>query len=265
MYRHKEDQAVADAHYDLGEIMNKTRYRSDELMRGMASVLRRATGVDAAGVMTFDGSLTKAASNVAIAGPWTEHEQEAFREQSQWSLDERVLIDRLRHSPAPIFRRTDEIMPIAEFHLSRLYNEFQRPRGLGDQATMLIEGPNGSHLVSAISRVDSDEPLSDSSVNIAQRLAPYMLRCWAGVSLAGPDWVRRLSPRRRRVFELVAQGLDDHQISSEMGVRYHTVRAHLKDLFRVAGVRSRLHLIQAAMSDGIETGSIECEPVEALA
>lgn len=265
MYRQKEDHAVADAHYELGEIMNRARYRRKELLTGMAMVLCRATGVEAAGVMTFDGSPTKAASNIAIHGPWTEHEQEAFLEQSRWRLDDRVLISRLRHSPAPVFCRTGEIMPIAEFHLSRLYNEFQRPRGLGDQATMLIDGPNGSHLLAAISRVDSDEPLSESSVKIAQRLAPYIQRCWTSASLAGPDWIRCLSPRRHRVFELVSQGLDDHQIADAMGVRYHTVRAHLKDLFRVAGVRSRLHLIQAAMSDGHESEPADCETVDSLA
>jgi len=38
----------------------------------------------------------------------------------------------------------------------------------------------------------------------------------------------------------------------------------MKDLFRVAGVRSRLHLIQASMSDGHELEPADCEAVDSL-
>lgn len=262
-----KERAIADAVFELGSLENETRFRPYALLTGLAVVLARATSVEAAGVMAIDGPATGPGARIAIEGPWTEHEHHAFLEQSQWDLDDRVLAKRLAWSPGPVFKRTEELMPIVEFKKSRLFNEFQRPRGLGDQATMLVRVTAESHLIAVISRVDSDEPLSSDSVFIAQRLAPYISRCWESAQTAGPRWARKLSPRRRCVLELVSQGLDDHQIAESMGVRYHTVRAHLKDLFRTAQVRSRLHLIQALRGDEPASGSADAsEPaVESFA
>lgn len=239
------DAIVAEAAYRLGALSATGGVRRKRFFHGVAETLAQATGVEAAGVTAFPRSIMAPATAVGVSGPWTEHEHKAFLEQSRWAPAERIIHSRLMRTPGPLFRHTSELMDASEFFGSRLFNEFQKPRGIGDQAQMCLEAPDGAHLYVAICRVDSDQPISSNSMEIAQRLATLIQRCWNAAHGGMPGWVRELSPRRRRVLELVADGLDDHQIAAELGVKYHTVRAHLKDLFREANVRSRLHLIQA--------------------
>ncbi|WP_323053842.1 helix-turn-helix transcriptional regulator [Thermomicrobium sp. 4228-Ro] len=56
---------------------------------------------------------------------------------------------------------------------------------------------------------------------------------------ADPAPVVRLSPRERRVLELVARGASNKEIAQELGVSEATVRTHLERLYRKLGVRSR--------------------------
>lgn len=239
------DAIVAEAAYRLGALSAAGGVRRKRFFHGVAETLAEATGVEAAGVTVFPKSIFAPAVAVGISGPWSEHEHKAFLDQSKWAPDDRTIHSRIARTPGPLFRHTSELMDSDEFFGSRLYNEFQRPRDIGDQAQMCLEAADGAHLYVAIARVDSSEPISTCSMEIAQRLAVLIHRCWNTAHQGMPAWVRQLSPRRRRVLELVADGLDDHQIAAELDVKYHTVRAHLKDLFREANVRSRLHLIQA--------------------
>lgn len=245
MLARNPDSIVAEAAYRLGALSATGGVRRKSFFPCIAETLAEATGVEAAGVTAFPRSIMAPATAVGVHGPWSEHEHKAFLEQSKWSPEDRTIHSRIVQTPGPLFRHTSELMDADEFFGSRLFNEFQKPRGIGDQAQMCLEARDGAHLYVAIARVGSDEPISSRSMEIAQRIAVLIQRCWNTAHQDMPRWVRELSPRRRRVLELVADGLDDHQIAAELGVKYHTVRAHLKDLFREANVRSRLHLIQA--------------------
>ncbi|RMH24554.1 MAG: LuxR family transcriptional regulator [Planctomycetota bacterium] len=238
------EPVVVDAAYDLGALERIGGVQRGVIFQGIAEVLARATGVEAAGVAAHLGTLLEPAVAMGIAGPWSETEREPFLAQTRWRPSERPIAAALDRRPTPVFRRTTEVVPRERYLSSRLYNEFQRPRGIGDQASMCLRAPDGGRLFVSIARVGSEAPISAESLEIAQRLAPLIERCWLSAHRRLPEWVRALSARRRVVLELVAEGLDDHQIAREIGVQYHTVRAHLKDLFRVAGVRSRLHLMQ---------------------
>ncbi len=239
------DSRVIDAAYELGAVERLGGVRRGAVFQGIAEALARATGAEGVGVTGYLKSALGPASAVGLVGPWNRSESAAFEAQTRWAPRDRPIIARLDTRPAAKFWRTYEILPIDEFLRTRLYNDFQRPRGIGDQINMCLRAPDGGRLFVAIARVGSHAPLCDESVEIAQRLAPIVERCWLGAHRQLPVWVRQLTPKRRRVLELVAEGMDDHQIAREMGVRYNTVRAHLKDLFQAAGVRSRLHLIQS--------------------
>ena len=259
MVEMSHDRIIADAAFRLGSLASGHCGRKSKFLRALAETLADATGVEGVGVTYFSNSIFQPAGAVGVVGPWSESEQAAFLEQSRWAPEDRVLASRLVQMPGAAFRRTEEILPLEEFRASRLFNEFQRPRGIGDQATMLLAADDGAHLLVAIGRVDSNRPLTKETMCIAQHLAPLVARSWAGAHRRLPEWARAVSPRRRRVLELVAEGFDDHQIAAEMNVRYHTVRAHLKDLFRVAGVRSRLHLMQA-LRDETSAGAAKPAP-----
>jgi DNA-binding CsgD family transcriptional regulator len=251
MLERDPDAVVAEAAYQLGALSTAGGLRRKQFFGGIATILKDATSVEAAGVMAFPDSVLRPASAVGVAGPWTEHEHAAFLEQTRWAPDDRLLSTTLARSPGPLFRSTNEIVEESVFRQSRIYNEFQRPRGIGEQAQMCLESSDGAHLYVAFARVGSNEPISRRSMEIAQRVAVLIQRCWHVAHAHTPKWARELSPRRRRVLELVSDGLDDHQIAEALDVKYHTVRAHLKDLFREAGVRSRLHLIQAIRLDDV--------------
>jgi DNA-binding NarL/FixJ family response regulator len=51
-----------------------------------------------------------------------------------------------------------------------------------------------------------------------------------------------LTARERQVLELVAQGLKNREIGSELGIRPGTVKVHLKHIFEKTGVRGRFGL-----------------------
>ena len=59
----------------------------------------------------------------------------------------------------------------------------------------------------------------------------YLRRCW------------HLTPREVEVAKLVCRGFDNNRISEKLGVEYNTVRAHLGNIFRKAGVKCKAGLI----------------------
>ncbi|MHC4573066.1 MAG: helix-turn-helix domain-containing protein [Planctomycetota bacterium] len=59
----------------------------------------------------------------------------------------------------------------------------------------------------------------------------YLRECWG------------LTVREVEVAKLVCGGLDNNQIRKKLGVAYNTVRAHMGNIFRKAGVRGKAGLI----------------------
>jgi len=52
----------------------------------------------------------------------------------------------------------------------------------------------------------------------------------------------QLSPRQRQVIELVAQGLKNHEIASELGITQHVVRNYISKIYVIIGVSNRVEL-----------------------
>ena len=81
---------------------------------------------------------------------------------------------------------------------------------------------SGSNII-ACSPDDDDNGLSSGSVYVIAR----------GTS----TWAE--------VAKLVCRGFDNDRISEKLGVEYNTVRAHLGNIFRKAGVKGKAELILA--------------------
>jgi len=60
----------------------------------------------------------------------------------------------------------------------------------------------------------------------------------------------RLSPRLRRVADLVVRGLGDKQIADEMNLTHASAREYVKRVYRTLGVRSRVELARVIGGDG---------------
>ena len=64
------------------------------------------------------------------------------------------------------------------------------------------------------------------------------------------DGIDRLSPREMEVVRLLLQGHRVVSIASELGVSEHTVRNHLKSIFRKLGIHSQADLVRHIRADG---------------
>jgi len=56
------------------------------------------------------------------------------------------------------------------------------------------------------------------------------------------EYLRRclhLTPREVEVAKLVCEGFDNKQISEKLHIAYNTVRAHLGNIFRKIGIKSK--------------------------
>jgi DNA-binding NarL/FixJ family response regulator len=60
-----------------------------------------------------------------------------------------------------------------------------------------------------------------------------------------------LTPRERDVLRLMARGLDNHEISDELGIGYGTVRGHVRGVLEKLGSHTRLHAVAAARKAGL--------------
>jgi DNA-binding CsgD family transcriptional regulator/GAF domain-containing protein len=61
-----------------------------------------------------------------------------------------------------------------------------------------------------------------------------------------------LTPRERDVARLAVQGLHDWEIGERLNLSPHTVKHHLKAIYRKLGVRSRVGLVRVAAARGSE-------------
>ncbi|HJL14688.1 MAG TPA: helix-turn-helix transcriptional regulator [Sandaracinaceae bacterium LLY-WYZ-13_1] len=61
-----------------------------------------------------------------------------------------------------------------------------------------------------------------------------------------PEWLRevRLTPRQRQVAELASFGATVNEIAAHFEISPHTVRQHLKHVYRALGVGNRVELVR---------------------
>ncbi len=60
-----------------------------------------------------------------------------------------------------------------------------------------------------------------------------------------------LTQRELEVLKQIAEGDNDRTIAESLHISEHTVRSHIKNLYRKLGVSSRAHAVARALSDGI--------------
>jgi DNA-binding CsgD family transcriptional regulator len=61
-----------------------------------------------------------------------------------------------------------------------------------------------------------------------------------------------LSPREEDVVRLLLEGLNTPAMADRLNISLHTVRDHLKRLYRKTGVRSRSELLSLVSSAGVQ-------------
>jgi len=107
----------------------------------------------------------------------------------------------------------------------------------------------------AIARESSSEQVAAASVAVAAGLHVFdraTLSVWSAPSLPAGD-APPLTPRERRVLELVASGLSNRAIADELGVSEHTVKFHVRSLLDKLGAETRADAVARAARSGVLT------------
>ncbi|MCA9312616.1 MAG: hypothetical protein KDA21_15485 [Phycisphaerales bacterium] len=236
---------VREAIFRFGQISTTPMLRNQLVLRRLVETAAEILEAEVVGAAVYENGIEHAARAACVIGPWTRDESQRFLKQSQWSIEDRVLAVELAARPRGVMYRRSDLIEEEAFTRSRLYQDFQKPMGLGDQALGLFQRADGAELLVGVNAVGPQAELGEQTVERCCAIAPFMAQAWAWAWIREPDWMQNLKPQARRVLDHVLEGFDDDQIAELTGLTYHSVRAHLKRLFREANVRSRLHLMQA--------------------
>ena len=82
------------------------------------------------------------------------------------------------------------------------------------------------------------------------KVAPALFDHVKGGS-ASPDKEATLTQRELEILQHIAAGKSDRAIAESLHISEHTVRSHIKNLFRKLGVSSKAHAVAKAHGEGI--------------
>jgi two-component system nitrate/nitrite response regulator NarL len=77
---------------------------------------------------------------------------------------------------------------------------------------------------------------------------------------AREEFVGQLTTRQREILRCLVAGMTRAQVAAHLDVSPHTVRTHVRDMFRVMGVHSTPHLVTQARSAGVEGIPLQRSP-----
>lgn len=235
--------AMHQAFFELGRLSARPFVVNQDLLREIARLMGGVIGVDIVGVGVWDNGVADRLTQCHLIGPGAT--PDTISEASSWEFADAGLIRALSARDRGQVVRRSELIDDETFHGSSLYRQFHKPRGLGDQALCMFTRSDGVELLLSVYNLKASGPVDEGALRAMREIVPIIAETWAAKWRAEPAWLTNLNAHGRSVLELVLLGLDDDQIAQRTGLTYHSVRAHLKRLFRDAGVRSRLHLMQS--------------------
>ena len=112
----------------------------------------------------------------------------------------------------------------------------------------LLKRTRPEELIAAVHTVAAGDSLLSPSVTrrvidrTAQQPAP---------DLADQAKLAELTPREREVFELVARGLSNREVASELVVEESTIRTHVKRILMKLDLRDRVQIVIFAYETGV--------------
>jgi DNA-binding NarL/FixJ family response regulator len=112
----------------------------------------------------------------------------------------------------------------------------------------LLKRTRPEDLIAAVHTIaDGDSLLSPS---VTRRVIDRMAQ-QPTPALADQAKLAELTPREREVLELVARGLANREIASELIVEESTIRTHVKRILMKLGLRDRVQIVIFAYENGI--------------
>jgi DNA-binding CsgD family transcriptional regulator len=240
-----DNTKLAQAVYKLGQVSANPPACNAALLQKLIDIAASALGVEFASIAVFEHGVERVACAVQVSGPWPVEACNRIGEVARWDIKERPEVARLATLDRNQMYRRTEIIDEKAFKSSRLYSEVLTPMRLtGDSVVGVFHRADGVELMLTFQAMDDKAAVPEDLFRKAQAVASFVAQCWSSAWRAEPGWMKALKPQSRRVLDDVLEGYDDDQIAERTGLTYHSVRAHLKRLFRDADVRSRLHLMQ---------------------
>lgn len=252
-------RSLNEAIFRLGQVSKDRTLTNASLLRMLADVVVDSVEVGVVVLAVFEQGVESASTACHVRGPWTEEQRDRFLEQTRWQFDERAMAMRLAGLRRGRLYHRPDLIAERDPRDTRVFEELPTPKGMADQAVALYRRSDGVELLVALHQVEGAGVFQRTTLAKAGALAPFVAQCWAGSWRQEPVWMRGLKPLSRGILEQLLEGLDDDQIADRMRLSYHSVRAHLKRLFRDAGVRSRLHLMQACRPTDGATANLVVE------
>jgi len=149
--------------------------------------------------------------------------------KAYFEADVRDLVSRIRCPTLVLHAREDAIIPFDE----------------GRLVASLIRGARFVPLESRNHVLHESEPAWQLLVSQIDDFLPASPAQETEMSLV------ELTPREREVLELIAQGLDNHQIAQRFDISEKTVRNHASVIFEKIGAKSRAHAVALARDAGL--------------
>jgi len=112
----------------------------------------------------------------------------------------------------------------------------------------LLKRTRPEELIAAVHTIGTGDSLLSPSVT--RRVIDRMAR-QPTPDLAGQAKLRELTPREREVLGLVARGLSNREIASELVVEESTIRTHVKRILMKLELRDRVQVVMFAYETGL--------------
>ncbi len=124
---------------------------------------------------------------------------------------------------------------------SESYNDYVNVVRMGARG-LVLKGDPPDKLFTAIRSVAAGE------LAFSDDIAHQVLTAMAAEPQAQMSSMARLSERERQISMLVARGLKNRDIASELSISENTVKRHLQSIFGKTGARDRLELAVMALT-----------------
>jgi DNA-binding NarL/FixJ family response regulator len=114
----------------------------------------------------------------------------------------------------------------------------------------LLKRTRPEDLIAAVHTIATGDSLLSPSVTrrVIDRMAQHPMP-----ELAGHADLAALTPRERKVLELVARGLANREIAGTLTIEESTVRTHVKRILMKLGLRDRVQAVVFAYETGVST------------
>jgi DNA-binding NarL/FixJ family response regulator len=113
----------------------------------------------------------------------------------------------------------------------------------------LLKRTRPEELITAIHTIAAGDSLLAPSVT--KRVIDHMVKHPASREPAAHALLDELTPREREVLGLIARGLSNTEIASELVVEETTVKTHVKRILRKLGLRDRVQAVILAYESGL--------------